>query len=149
MPRYAWRRVARNWFAGTATVEVTEEGRLIGTLKIIDRSGAVAETPHGPFSFRAGGRISHDAAIVRLSDERTIASLVVSPLHKKLSIENDGSYEWRPSFLLRRHRWLRSDQAVVTVRTNGEIETAEDLPPFETSVLLFLGLYLMLSGRAG
>lgn len=149
MPRYAWRRVARNWLVGTATVEVAEEGRLVGTLKIIDRSGAVAETPHGPLSFRAGGRFSHDAAIVRLSDEQVIASLAVTPLHKKLSIENDGSYEWRPSFLLRRHRWLRSDEVVVTVRTNGEIETAEDLPPFEMSVLLFFGLYLMLSGRAG
>jgi hypothetical protein len=148
MPRYAWRRVARNWFAGTATIEVTG-GRLVGTLKMIDRSGAVAETPQGPLSFRAAGRVSHDAAVVRLSDERTIASLAVTPLHKKLSFENGGSYEWRPSFLLRRHRWLRSDEAVVTVKTNGEIETAEDLPPFEASVLLFFGLYLMLSGRAG
>jgi hypothetical protein len=149
MPRYAWRRVARNWLAGTATIEVSEGGRLVGRLKVIDRSGAVAETPHGPLSFRASGRIGHDAAVLRLSDERTIASLNVTPMHKKLSFENDGVYEWRPSFLLRRHRWLRSDEVVVTVKTNGEIEAAEDLPPFEASVLMFFGLYLMLSGRAG
>jgi len=149
MARYAWRRVARNWLVGTATLEETEGERLIGTLKMIDRSGAVAETPHGPFSFRAGGRIGHDAAIVQLFDERTIASLAVHPFRKRLSFKDGGAYDWRPSFLLRRHRWFRSGEAVVIVRTNGEIETAEDLPPFEASVLLFFGLYLMLSGRAG
>lgn len=142
MRRLTWRRVAGDWLTRTAVIEIAEAG----TLKMIGDSGAIAETPSGPLSFRAtGGRIAHDASIIRLSDQKEIARFSVGPLHQTLTFDDGDAYQWRSSFLLRKRRWLKSGECVAAVK-RGEIAIGEDVA--HSDVLIFFGLYLALSGRA-
>src|SRR5258708_2058142 len=120
MHEYTWTRRPRSWFGRDCWIEIESPGAPVGLLKVFGFS-AIAGTPVGPYSFRAGGldrtkgslsfssfwkrQIGHDATVLDLATNDTVGTLSVTPLHNRFTLPGQGQYDWGLSFLGREGRW--------------------------------------------
>jgi hypothetical protein len=165
MLEYACTRVRSSALADSTLWNVERrDGGERGSLNVFGRSGGIARMPANTLSFRSGGdapsgrlrwraRFRHDVTIVDASGA-TVGEFRVTPSSRTLTIRGAEPLEWDVAFLARRAAWERSggdtiaDIRLAPLFVNAALaRVANDVDPRERDVLVYFGLFLLVTGR--
>lgn len=165
MLEYACTRVRSSALADSSLWNVERrDGGERGSLNIFGRSGGIAKMPAGSLGFRSGGdapsgrlrwraRFRHDVTIVN-SSGATVGEFRVTPLRRTLTIRGAESLQWNVAFLARRAAWERNggdtiaDVRLAPLFVNAAlVRVANDIEARERDVLVYFGLFLLVTGR--